>query len=643
LGEPFRPILAAAMRKPQRQCCALLLALVVMSPAMAQDSPAGDLADMSLEQLGNIEITSVSKRAERLADAPTSIYVITAEDIRRSGATSLPEALRLAPNLEVARITSSSYAISSRGFNNSVGNKLQVLMDGRILYTPLFSGVFWDVPDVMLEDVERIEVISGPGATLWGANAVNGVINVITRRASETQGGLASVSAGNLERNYALRFGASNANASYRIYGKFFQRDPTSKSNGTSENDGWHRGELGFRADWGTPASGFTLQGAVYRGAENTASPDDLRISGNNLLGRWTHQLASGSDVQLQAYFDRTDRDIPGSISERLKIYDIEFQDNIAGIEGHALTWGISHRGAIDRVTNAPAIAFLPADRDLYWTSVFAQDEIALRGDALKFIAGLRVEHNSYTGTEVLPTLRLAWKPGTSQLAWLALTRAVRTPSRLDRELYAPEQPPFLLAGGADFRSEVANVLELGYRAQPTAKFSYSLTVFHNDYDYLRSLELGPAGAFVLGNKMQGNSNGLEAWGVVQATKDWRLSAGVTLLNLNLRLKADSTDPTGVSQAGNDPEQQWTLRSSLDLPRHMQLDASVRHVGTLPNPRIPAYTAVDLRLGWKPNERLELSLAGQNISDARHVEFDNGGSGASEIGREFEVNLAWQF
>ncbi|MCI4568369.1 TonB-dependent receptor [Lysobacter sp. CFH 32150] len=614
--------------------------LAAMSSAIAQEPPTDTLADLSLEELSNIEITSVSKRAQRLSDAPASIFVITAEDIRRSGATSLPEVLRLAPNLEVARSSSHGYAISARGFNSS-GNKLQVLMDGRILYTPLFSGVFWDVPDVMLEDVERIEVISGPGATLWGANAVNGVINVITRRSSETQGGLASVNAGNLERNYALRFGASGGAASYRIYGKFFERDPTSRANGATQHDGWDRGEVGFRADWGTPATGFTLQGAAYRGALDTALPNDLRTFGTNLLARWTHQLASGSGVQLQAYFDRSDRDIPGSIRERLKIYDVEFQHNVAGVEGHALTWGISHRGAIDHVINTPAIGFLPADRDLYWTSVFAQDEIALRGEQLKLIGGLRVEHNSYTGTEVLPTLRLAWKPSPSQLAWMALTRAVRTPSRVDRDFFA-SGGGIKLTGGPEFRSEVANVLAIGYRSQPSPKFSYSVTVFHHDYDDLRSVERRPTGDFVIGNKLEGTGTGLEAWANVQVTEHWRLSTGGTLLDLDLRLKADSTAPAGGRTAGNDPERQWLLRSSWELPGQMELDASVRHVGELPAPHIPAYTAVDLRFGWRPNDRLELSLTGQNIFDSTHIEFENQRT-FSEIERAFRVGIKWSF
>jgi iron complex outermembrane recepter protein len=620
---------------------AALLALVAMPSAMAHQIPE-DLADLSLEELGNIEITSVSKRAQRLMDAPASVFVITAEDIRRSGASSLPEALRLAPNLEVARVSASSYAISSRGFNNAIGNKLQVLLDGRILYTPLFSGVFWDTPDVMLEDVERIEVLSGPGATLWGANAVNGVINVITRRSSDTQGALASASAGNLERNYALRFGSAVANASYRIYGKFFERDATERANGLDQHDGWNRGEVGFRADWGTPASGFTLQGAAYRGDLDTASADDLHISGSHLLARWNRQLTSGSTTQLQAYFDRNDRDMPGSIDQELKVYDIEFQNEIAGIENHTLVWGINHRGAHDEVVNTPRLAFLPAERDLHWTSIFVRDELALIDDRLKLIGGLRLENNSYTDTEVMPTLRMTWKPNPSQLVWGGATRAVRTPSRFDRELFAPAQPPFLIAGGSDFRSEVANVYSLGYRSQPSPRFSYSLSVSHHDYDSLRSFERLPTGQFVIGNKMEGDGTSVEAWGLVQVTENWRLSAGGSWLDLNLHLKGDSTDPIGPAGAGNDPEYQWIVRSSHDLPGAMEFDASVRHVDELPNPHVPAYTAVDLRLGWRLNDRLDLSLTGQNVFDSGHIEFGNALTG-SEIAREFRAGIRWSF
>ena len=624
------------------RCCAASLALGPMAAAFADDTAPDTLADFSLEELGNIQITSVSKRAERLSDAPASVFVITADDIRRSGAVTLPEALRLAPNLEVARSSANAYAISSRGFNNGIGNKLQVLLDGRILYTPLFSGVFWDTPDVMLEDVERIEVLSGPGATLWGANAVNGVINIITRRATQTQGGLLGACANGRERDAAFRFGGGLGTGAYRVYGKFFERDETEREDGTSQNDAWHRAEIGFRADWGTAAGGVTVQGATYRGALDTSGSRDLEISGTHLLGRWNRELASGGATQLQAYFDRNDRGTPAAIRQRLKIYDVEFQHEVGGLERNILVWGINHRSARDHVENQPNAAVLPADRDLHWTSVFVRDEFAPRDERLKLIGGLRVEHNSYTGTEVMPTARLTWKPTASQLLWLSAARAARTPSRIDRDLYSPAQPPFLVAGGPDFRSEVAQVYSLGYRAQPSQRFSYAITVSHNDYDRLRSFELRPPGQFFIANEMEGEGTSIEAWGMLQLTDHWRLSAGGSWLDLNLRLKAASTDPLGPSAAGNDPEYHWVLRSSLDLPAGFELDASVRHVAELPAPRVPAYTAVDVRVGWRPDDRFELSLTGQNLFDQKHVEFGDAAT-ASQMEREVRVGVRWMF
>src|SRR6266571_3648580 len=384
---------------------ALVLGALVASAAFsAEPQRSRDLADLSIEELGNIQVTSVSKHAERLLDAPAAIFVITGEDIRRSGATRLPEALRLAPNLEVARASASSYAISARGFNNTIDNKLLVLIDGRIVYTPLFSGVFWDAQDVMLEDVERIEVISGPGATLWGANAVNGVINVITRRSSETQGGMGYVRGGNLERGFGARYGggAASGDASYRVYGRFFDVFNTSVASGATASDAWSKGQVGFRTDWGTAANGFTLQGDAYRGSLdqiNLVVDQNTHISGSNLLGRWNRDLAGWGQLQLQSYFDHTERDIPGNFAEHLNIFDVEFQHGLRAIGAHRLTWGGGYRYGDDRVSNSAFLAFLPANRGLRWANVFAQDEIAL-GENVRLTLGTKFENNYYTGTE---------------------------------------------------------------------------------------------------------------------------------------------------------------------------------------------------------------------------------------------------
>jgi iron complex outermembrane receptor protein len=614
--------------------------LVVAHPAVAQVPPPEELAEMSLEELGTIEVTSVSRRAQRLSDAAAAVYVITADDIRRAGVDSLPEALRLAPNLEVARVGASSYAISARGFNNAIGNKLQVLLDGRILYNPLFSGMFWDVPDTPLEDVERIEVISGPGSTLWGANAVNGVINILTRSAQDTRGGLVAAQAGTDARTLVLRYGGGSDARSVRVYAKAVTRDASERTDGSAVRDAWRRGQVGVRADWRGEADDVSVQGEAFRGRADSAFPDDLRTSGEHLLAEWTHRRTGGDRVRVQAYLDHRDRDIPGSIRQRLSIYDLEFQHDLHRGR-HDFTWGLSHRGARDRVDNTGLLAFLPEDRDLRWSSVFAQDELALRGDTLRLTGGLRLEHNSYTGTEVLPSLRLAYKPSVGSLWWAAATRAVRTPSRFDRDLFAPAQPPFLIAGGPDFRSEIANVYELGYRGQPTPRWSYSITVFHHDYSHLRSFERRADGSFVIGNQMLGHGQGLEAWGAWQATPRWRLSGGVWLLHQDLRLSDRSTDPSGVASAGNDPHHQWQLRSSLDLPHRLELDASLRRVGALAMPRVPAYTALDVRLGWRPNDRFELALTGRNLTGA-HVEFGNV-LNASEFGREMAVSATWRF
>ena len=597
-----------------------------------------DIADLSIEELGNIQVTSVSRHAERLSDAAASIFVITGEDIRRSGATRLAEVLRLAPNLEVARSSASSYAISARGFNNTIDNKLLVLIDGRTVYTPLFSGVFWDAQDVMLEDVERIEVISGPGATLWGANAVNGVINVITRRAADTQGAFAYGRAGSLERGYGARYGGTlGEGGSYRVYGRSFDIFNTSNANGATASDGWSKGQVGFRTDWGTAANGFTLQGDAYRGSLDQALGDDTSISGNNLLGRWNRDLAGWGQLQIQSYFEHTERDIPGTFAERLNIFDVEFQHGLRAIGAHRLTWGGGYRHGDDRVSNGAFVAFLPANRSLRWSNVFAQDEIALE-ENLRLTLGAKFENNYYTGTEPLPSARLAWKPGPQRLVWGAASRAVRAPSRIDRDLFV-NAGPTQINGGSDFVSEVVKVFEVGYRDQPLPQATYSISLFHNIYDKLRSVEPVSATSSVLGNKMEGTANGLEAWGSYQAAKNWRLSAGALFLRQRLSFKPDSGD-TNASGAGNDPKRQFMLRSSLDLPDSTELDIRVRYVSELPNPKVPAYTAFDMRIAWRLRRELELSLVGQNLLDSGHVEFGNPAT-ASEMARGAYVKLKW--
>lgn len=622
-------------------CCVIVWAIAGVRGAAAQNGK--ELADLSLEELGNIVVTSVSRVAQPLGDAPASIFVINAEDIRRSGVTSLPEALRLAPTLQIARIDSADYAISARGFNSSTANKLLVLIDGRTVYTPLFSGVFWDAQDIMLEDIERIEVISGPGGTLWGTNAVNGVINITTRSAKDTQGSLVSVGAGDRESGLAVRHGAALARDGHvRVYGKFLDRQNTFRADGSEVSDDWQKGQIGFRGDWGDDRERFTLQGDAYRGKLEQSTPGTSEIAGANLLGSWSRRLANDSRVLLQGYVDHTSRDIEGVFGEQLDIFDIEAQHDIRLMKRHHVVWGAGYRLARDRVSNSALLSFLPADVDLSWWNLFAQDTIALT-PKLQATIGLRLEHNSYTGLEELPSARLAWKVNTEHMLWGALSRAVRAPSRIDREFFIPAlgTTGLPLLGGPDFRSEIADVIEVGYRGQSSSSLSYSVTVFRQIYDDLRSVEPA-AGGWVLGNEMDGRSTGVEAWAAWRVSERWRLSAGGMMLNDELSLEAGSGDPLGTSASGNDPDYRIILRSSHNLTERLEFDVGVRHVAELPDPQIPAYTAVDARLGWRPSLDLELSITGMNLFDDQHPEFGPEAT-RSEIPRSFYAEAIWRF
>jgi iron complex outermembrane recepter protein len=606
-----------------------------------------DLSNMTLEELADVEITSVSKRPEALSDAAAAVYVITREDIRRSGATSIPEILRLAPNLQVARVDSSQYAITARGFNNTTANKLLVLIDGRSVYTPLYSGVFWDVQDVLIEDIDRIEVISGPGGTLWGANAVNGVINIITRHSRDTTDALVNVGAGTDEYGAGVRYGARfGEDATYRIYAKGFSRDDTVAESGSSAHDSWHKWQGGFRTDWGKTGNEFTLQGDAYDGSIEQAVNDNKTIAGGNLLGRWNRTLGDGSVLQVQAYYDRTRRIYPGAFGEDLYTYDIGVQHSFLLGTHHDVVWGGGYRLMRDEVTNTAALAFLPPSLRLGLANVFLQDSISL-DERLQLTLGTKLETNSYTGLEVQPSARLAWKLRDHALLWSAISRAVRTPSRLDRDLFVPGSAPFLLAGGPDFKSETLIAYEIGYRAQPVSQASFSISTFYNVYDKLRSVELAPGGVpptgpFVLGNKMEGNTYGVEMWGDYRVLDWWKLSAGYNYLRKHLGFKSGSTDTTGVQAAGNDPLHQFSARSTMNLPRNLEFDVALRWIGNLPNPNVPSYVALDGRLGCIPVKGIEISLTGSNLLERRHPEFGTAPM-RSEIGRIFYAKVLWNF
>lgn len=620
------------IRSPSRAIAIGLIGLsTVCGPQVpaAEDSPSG-LADFSLEDLGNIQITSVSGTLESLSGAPASVFVLSREDIRRAGVTSLPEALRLAPNLQVARVSASEYAISARGFNNSTGNKLLVLIDGRSVYTPLYSGVFWDAQDVLLDDIDRIEVLSGPGGTIWGVNAVTGVINVVTRPAARTQGAALHAGGGNFERSASFRYGGQAwADGNYRVYAKYRGVENTENAGGTDLPDAWTHAQLGFRADWGDADGMFSLQGDGYHGEADASPLNNLDIDGLNLLARWDRTLSNGSSLRVQAYYDHSARSDLPVFEEDLDIADIEVRHSVA-LGAHQLVWGGGYRHAWDDVSNSPSLAFLPARRGLTWANVFAQDTLRLTPD-LALTVGGKFEDNDYTGIEFLPSLRIAWTTPGDNLLWSALSRAVRAPSRLDRELFFPGTPPYLVAGGPGFRSETANVLEVGYRAQPSEALSYSITAFHHVYDRLRSLEPVAGGQMVFGNLIDGTTSGVEAWANYQAGERWRLSGGILTLRQSLERMPGSLDPTGPRSLANDPSLQLSLRSMFSLSERFQLDLFVRHVGALPDPEVPAYTAVDARLGLSLGKAMVLSLTLQNMLDSQHAEF-----GAAATRSEYE-------
>ncbi len=600
-----------------------------------------DLAEMSLEQLSRITVTSVARREQQLSEAPAAIFVITNDDIRRSGATSLPEALRLAPNLQVARADTNQYAISARGFNNVLANKLLVMIDGRTVYSPLFSGVFWEAQHVMLEDVERIEVISGPGATLWGANAVNGVINVITRSASDTQGALATAGGGNREAGSALRWGGRLSDTgSYRVYGTYFDRRHSTLSSGGAIPDASQAGQAGFRADWGGTAQGFTLQGDAYRKDIEQAPGGSRDLAGANLLARWGRTWDDASALRIQLYYDRVERDQPGAIKDKLDTWDFDGQYGHPWGERHQLLWGMGLRYMRDELRNlGPALAFIPASQELHRAHVFVQDEIAL-ADTFSLTLGLKLEHNNSSDWEILPNARLGWRLGRDKFLWTAASRAVRAPSRVDRELFAPANAPFQLAGGPGFDAEVANVFELGYRAQPSPAWTYSLNMFHHDFDRLRTVEPAPGGA-VVRNGMEGRLNGLGAWGSYQVSPRWRLNAGFTRFWQKRTLDSDSNALGGAAAAGNDPDYWWHIGSAFNLgPRH-EVDIRVRRVGSLPNGPVPAYTAVDARMGWRVSKTLEVSLTLQNAFDPGHPEWGLP-TNRAEIERAAFLKLLWR-
>ncbi len=628
----------------------LSLAAAPAYPAQEDQVAQSKLKSLSIEQLMEIDVTSVSKRSEPVSSAAAAITVITGEDIRRSGASNLPDLLRIAAGLEVAQSDGNTWAISSRGFNITTANKLLVLIDGRSVYTPLYSGVFWDVQGVMLEDVERIEIIRGPGATLWGANAVNGVINILTKSARDTQGTLVSVGGGEEQALASFRQGGKlGEGTAYRAYGQYSYQDSLAFANGDSAHDPLRRGQAGFRVDRDDRGSGaFTLQGDAYHGlaGQKVVVRDDTDLDGANLLGRWTHTYSERSGSDFQVYYDYTHRQIPHWFEEHRHTLDLDYQHRKPFGSRHDVVWGAGYRVTHDQVGNSPGVAFLPDHRTESLFSAFAQDEIRLQPH-LRLTVGSKVEHNAWTGFEVQPSVRLAWVPDERRTLWGAISRAVRTPTRYDEDIvfYTAAGSP-LLEGSSAFVSEELLAYEVGYRVQPRTGLVLDVATFYNVYDNLRGFE--PASApgpllYRFGNRLNADTWGAEVRASWQAAAWWRLHAGYAYFDKNLSLDPESLDPTGGNAEGNDPRSRFTLRSLMDLPGGFELDGTLRHVARLPSPVVPAYTELDLRLGWQASDRLELSLIGQNLLHARHPEFGPPSPLRQEVERNVYGKVTWRF
>ncbi|HWA00080.1 MAG TPA: TonB-dependent receptor [Caulobacterales bacterium] len=620
--------------------------------ALAADAPPNgveDLRGLSIEQLSQLQVTSVSKAPQGLNTAAAAVFVITHDDIVRSGLTSIPEILRLAPNLQVYATSASTYVVTARGFNGngaaqSFANKLLVLIDGRSVYTPLFSGVYWDMQDVRPDNIERIEVISGPGATLWGANAVNGVINIITRRAEDTQGLAFDAEAGDRLQRASLQYGGRfGGDVAWRAYIESFHDDGLVTAAGESAHDEWSRPQGGFRLDWAPAgADALTVQGDAYAGARHQglgAPPEN--IAGQNLLTRWTRELDGGSSLQVQGFYDFTSRETEmGNGSLALRMYDLDVQHSFALGQRHSIVWGGGMRIERYSINGTATLQFEPARRQLNLSNLFVQDTIALTGDT-NLTLGLKAEDDPYVNVSWLPNIRLSWAPSETLLAWGAASRAVRSPTPFDRDVREYVGPTLFLTGDDEFRTEKVTAYELGLRLRPMERATFSISAFYNEYDDLRSIELGPGGTLppiAWGNGMEGETKGVEAWGDLELAPWWRVRAGYAWLEKNLGFEPGAVGLLGVATAGDDPESQAQIGSAMTFA-DVTIDANLRYMSELPDPRVPAYTEMNARIGWNLTDQVQLAIAGYNLLDDHHQEYP----GAAEVPRSAYAQVRFRY
>jgi len=592
-------------------------------------------------------VTTDTKHAEPLGEAAGAISLITQEDLRRSGVTTLADALRLATGVAVARADGHTWAISARGFNSPTADKMQVLIDGRIVYTPLFSGVQWDVQDTVLENIDRIEVIRGPGAALWGANAMNGVINVITKTASQTAGTFIQLGAGSELGQAVAQYGAAfSSGGGYRLYGKYSYRGALELDGGASALDPMQSGRSGFRVDWQHgPRTALTVQGDLYDGAIGLSDRPDIRVAGGNVFGRVAHTLSSGAQLQVQAYYDGTYRNVPRQFSEHRDTFDLQVQYGATFGGRHEVTSGAGYDVTSGRAPRSPVLFFVPDTRTSPLFNAFVQDEIALLPRQLALVLGAKIEHNDYTGFEHEPTARIRWTSTSGQTLWGAVSRAVRMPTRFDTDLrFTGFTPAILIQGSPDFRSETVVSTEAGYRKTLAPQLAFDISAFDNHYDQLRSQEPTIPGGFpiVIANNLQAHTRGVELTADYRPAMRVRLHAGYSFLDEHLTFRPGSRDVTGGAQEADDPRHQLSLRTYVDLPGRTEVDAMFRFVGELPNPRVPRYAELDVHLGLRPRPSIELSIVGNDLLHTQHVEFGSL-SPPEAFPRSVYARASWRF
>ena len=663
-------------------------ALVCMSLFASFSAPAwpqqktGDLASASIEDLMNVEVVSVSKTQQKLSQTASAVFVITEEDIRRSGATNIPDLLRMVPGVDVAQIDANTWAISARGLNARFANEMFVMVDGRSVYTDSFGGVFWDVLNLPLEDVERIEVIRGPGGSVWGANAVNGVINIVTKKAADAPGVLITSSGGNVQQAFGtVQYGGDIGDSTqYRAYTQYFNDDHFPGVTGTDGGDGWHVLQGGFRTDSSLGAKDtLSFQGSIYASREGQPTntfpsittpatvPIELAVNlgGGFIQGTWNRQYSPRSDTTLEFSYDRYERD--DQLQESRGTLDVNFQQHVRLAARHDFVWGIEFRDSSSRTDGNLFISFVPANRHTQLYGAFAQDEISMLDNELHLTLGTKIEHNYYTGFNVMPSARVVWTPSPNQALWAAVSDAVRSPADLDTSIRAsvssftePDgtQAVVSVVGNARLDDEALIAYEFGYRRIISNRISFDFAAYYNDYNHQETVEPGTPFSvdtpppthlivpLVFENRMHGETHGLEIAANWKVKNRWTLSPGYAFETIHMHLSPSSSDTTSVPEAqGGSPDHSAQIRSHLALPRAFSWDSSAYFVDRLTDPRVPSYTRIDSGLSWQFAEKARLSMIGQNLARDRHIEFVDltGSVRTTQIKRGAYAELSWQF